>query len=815
MEDTEQGWGLYRLPDGSVQRTAEREAAAAVVATDLLLAAATKASEVLAAASLADLQRATARDLADRHRVIALQVVERHESTAELARQELARQEAAAAEDLALARASALQEVVSAELAAADALKEFESRLSTTGDVATARLLAAEELAAARQRTARTLADARKLADRQLAAAARLTASQVEAAEKVARAVQAKELASSQVQAAEELASSQVQAAEGLAAAHTNAAALLTAAALVAAQKLGDARDDGATELAAAAEQFRLVMDWAGVAACTVSAMGRFLRVNRAMCELLVRSPEELLASTLQEVTHPDDVEALTAQMSDLFAGQRGNFRTMCRYLTSDDRTVWGDLSISTVLNADGAVAFGIAQILDVTERMEHEADLLLMSTHDSLTGLANRAAMLDEADRALSAQGRSGRSTAVLVIDLDHFKSVNDQLGHTRGDEVLKAAAQRIESVIRGGDLAARPGGDEFVVVMRELEDPTDAIGAAGRLMEAFRLPFLVAGRELYTTASIGVTIATVAADGKPATDAGAMLREADAAMYAAKAAGRDRVSVYNEDLRALVSARLAVESDLRNALKLGQLAVWYQPEVDLRTGRVIAVEALLRWHHPDGTVWTADRFIHVAEDTGQILTIGAWVLRQACNQAAVWATARPDRPVTVRVNASALQLAEHGLLDEIDEILMSTGLDPTLLNIEITETALLRQTVTASENIAGINERGIGIAIDDFGTGYASLSYLLRYPINVLKIDRSFITDITTNRDNRAITAAIISLASALDMTITAEGVEHPDQAALLLEMGCPGAQGWLYSKAVLPDEVTLLLDHVYPPS
>jgi diguanylate cyclase (GGDEF)-like protein len=456
---------------------------------------------------------------------------------------------------------------------------------------------------------------------------------------------------------------------------------------------------------------------------------------------------------------------------------------------------------------ADGVIV-GVAGVaLDITERKAAIDALQVLATHDPLTGLANRVALLDEISRAVSAGRRSGRAAAVLMMDLDRFKDVNDTLGHAAGDDLLVAAAVRIEKVVRAGDLVARLGGDEFVVVMRDLDDPTEAVRAAGRLVEEFRAAFTPGGAELYATASVGVAIAT------DVGDAGDLLREADSAMYAAKAAGRDRVAVFNEDLRTAVTDRLAVEADLRHALARDQLAVWYQPEVDLATGSMIAVEALLRWHHPDGEVWTADRFVDVAEDTGLILDIGDWVLRQVCSQAASWAAARPDRPITVRVNASALQLAEAGLLDAIDGALSTSGLDPSILCVEITETALIRQTATARDNLDGIRQRGIGIAIDDFGTGYASLTYLRQYPIDILKIDRSFITHITRDDHDRRITAGIIALATTLGITVTAEGVEHPEQATLLRQMGCPGAQGWLYSKALPPEEVTALLDHTFP--
>jgi EAL domain-containing protein (putative c-di-GMP-specific phosphodiesterase class I) len=340
-------------------------------------------------------------------------------------------------------------------------------------------------------------------------------------------------------------------------------------------------------------------------------------------------------------------------------------------------------------------------------------------------------------------------------------------------------------------------------VVVMRDLTDAHEALRAAGRLVEAFRTPFMVGDRELFATASVGVAIAS------PTSLSGDLLREADTAMYAAKAEGRDRVSLFNEDLRTMAAARMSVEADLRHALNRGQLAVWYQPEVDLATGSVVALEALLRWHHADGDLRTADRFVDVAEETGLILDIGDWVLRQACAQAAAWASARPDHPVTVRVNVSALQLAETGLLEAIDDALATSGLRPDLLCVEITETALLRRTTTTAMNLAAIHARGISLAIDDFGTGFASLTYLHQYPVDVIKIDRSFVSDAADS----ALVAGIIALASTLEMAVTAEGVEHPEQAARLRQMGCPTAQGWLYSAAVPPEDVLPLLGHIYP--
>ncbi|MDQ1308696.1 MAG: two-component system, chemotaxis family, CheB/CheR fusion protein [Actinomycetota bacterium] len=459
------------------------------------------------------------------------------------------------------------------------------------------------------------------------------------------------------------------------------------------------------------------------------------------------------------------------------------------------------------VRDAAGVVVGLQGVAADITESKIASQELLRLATHDPLTGLANRSMMLDDIKRAISAGRRSGGSTAVLMADLDHFKNVNDTLGHRTGDALLVAAAVRIKSIVRAGDLVARLGGDEFVVVMRELETANEAVRTAQRLVDAFRNPFSLNESEMFATASIGVAIAGT---GAVAED---LVREADTAMYAAKSEGRDRVSVFNDDLRTAVTARLSIETGLRQAMKRGQLEVWYQPEVDLATGSITAVEALLRWRHPDGEVWTADRFIDVAEETGLIIDIGAWVLNQACAQGASWATALPDRTLTVRVNAAAVQLADIGMLPSLDEALAASGLDPALLCIEITESTLLRETATSSNNLRGIHQRGIALAIDDFGTGYASLTYLNTYPVDVLKIDRTFVADIAAPEHDDRLVAGIIALAQSLGICVTAEGVEQPEQAAHLRAMGCPSAQGWLYSKAVPADEIAPLLDHIYP--
>lgn len=453
--------------------------------------------------------------------------------------------------------------------------------------------------------------------------------------------------------------------------------------------------------------------------------------------------------------------------------------------------TSWGEASMSPQRGPDGQVGSVVATIRDVTRRHRAEEELLRLATHDSLTGLANRAAVADEVSRALQADERQGTVTGVLLIDLDRFKNVNDSLGHGMGDELLVAAASRMRACTRPGDLLARTGGDEFIVVMRSLGHADEAVEAARRLVEAFREPFLLHGRALYTTASVGV--ATAARDGAD------IVREADTAMYVAKAEGRDRVVPFTESLRGMVSARLSLETELRQAVDRDELEVWFQPEVDLATGAILGMEALTRWPHADGGIRGAEHFMDIAEDTGLIVTIGSSVLIRSCLEATAWQS--PGHPVTVRVNVSARQLSEPGLVDAVARVLERSALGPGLLSLEITESALISSTAQALSTITGLRALGVPVWLDDFGTRYASLTYLRDYPVDGLKIDRSFVTGIEHSVQDRALVAGIISLVRHLGVGVTAEGVETVGQAEVLRELECPSAQGFLFAEAMSP--------------
>lgn len=528
--------------------------------------------------------------------------------------------------------------------------------------------------------------------------------------------------------------------------------------------------------------------------------------VNGRVVELSGVPAEAWIGRSLDELGYPAQSLAYwRSHMQEVF--DTGVPQSMQYEVDNTEGHRWYEAVLSPEFGPDGSVAHLVSSNRDITERVLAENALLELATHDSLTGLANRIAVLDELGRGLQAARRTAGAIAVLMLDLDRFKYVNDSLGHEVGDHLLIAAAERIVSVVRGGDLIGRMGGDEFVVVMRDLENVTEAVRAARRLVESFRCAFTGPDGDLFSTASIGVTIS------RPESSPSDLLREADTAMYAAKGAGRDRFAVFNDDLRAAVGVRLEIEGDLRVAMERDQLALWFQPEIDISTGSVVAGEALLRWHHADGETWSAARFVGVAEETGLISDIGDWVFSRACAEAATWAPRQDGHPIIVRVNTSARQLAEVGLLDAVDSALLTSGLDPSRLCLEITETALLNETVIARDNLAGIHDRGVRVALDDFGTGYASLTYLHRYPIDVLKIDRSFIKGIQVDNKDYRLVGALIAMANHLQLSVTAEGVENQAQADCLSRLGCLSAQGYLYSPAVPPDEFRRLLFTNFP--
>jgi diguanylate cyclase (GGDEF)-like protein/PAS domain S-box-containing protein len=432
----------------------------------------------------------------------------------------------------------------------------------------------------------------------------------------------------------------------------------------------------------------------------------------------------------------------------------------------------------------------------DITERRNTEERIRYLAQHDELTGLANRASLQTALARAIEHARRHNRRVAVLFIDLDRFKIINDTLGHDAGDAVLKTVSARLRESLRGSDVIARQGGDEFVVLVEEFASETDLAGVARKVLETFAQPLHLGGQEFTLTASIG--IGTYPDDGR---DVQALLKAADIAMYRAKESGKNNFQFYSPQMNSHSFERLALEAALKRALERGELLLHYQPKLDLATGRIAGLEALIRWEHPDMGLVSPLRFIPIAEETGLIAPIGAWVLGEACRQVKAWEEAGLG-PFTIAVNASGRQFVRGALLEEVLAALHSTGLEPHLLELELTESTVMQNPERAAGVLSELAQLGVSLAIDDFGTGYSSLAYLKRFPVSTLKIDRSFVMDLPDDPDDAAITRAVIALARSLKLTVVAEGVETPRQLDFLSAHGCDLVQGFFVAKPMTAD-------------
>jgi len=447
-----------------------------------------------------------------------------------------------------------------------------------------------------------------------------------------------------------------------------------------------------------------------------------------------------------------------------------------------------------------------LANVLaDALERQAIEDAIRNRALHDPLTGLPNRVLFVDRLEHALARLGRQQSLCAILFLDLDHFKLVNDSLGHQVGDELLAAAAPRLKQALRSSDTVARFGGDEFGVLLEDIASERDAIETAERIAAIFARPFVLSGSEHFVTTSIGIALA------RGGEQADELIRDADAAMYRAKDRGRARYEVFDEGMRGRAIERLRVENDLRRALERGELRLEYQPVVSLRDFAIVGVEALLRWRHPERGEISPAEFIPIAEENGLIEPLGRWVLEQACRQAAQWYQARPDAaPITMSVNLSAVQVTRRSLPDVVASVLRSTGLDPACLSLEITETVMVRDADGLGEVLKALKALGVRLVLDDFGTGYSSLSYLTRLPLDVLKVDRSFVDGLGSEPRDTAITETIIAMSRALSLEVVAEGVETADHVRELSRLGCGMAQGFHFSRAVPAEEITRALEH-----
>ncbi|HEX7187645.1 MAG TPA: EAL domain-containing protein, partial [Actinomycetes bacterium] len=421
----------------------------------------------------------------------------------------------------------------------------------------------------------------------------------------------------------------------------------------------------------------------------------------------------------------------------------------------------------------------------------------------DDLTGLPNRVLFLDRLEHALLRARRSGATLAVVFVDVDEFKLVNDTLGHELGDALLQEVAGRLGRAVRESDSAARLGGDEFALLLENVE-PDDVVVCVERVLTVLREPLTIGGQRVLTRASIGVSVNT-AGDEQP----GGLLRKADMAMYQAKAQGKDRFVMYEATMQDRVRRRMELELDLHRALERGEFVLWYQPVVALGSEEVTGVEALVRWLDPLRGMVPPGEFIPLAEETGLMVPLGRWILQEACRQAAAWRGSLAGLgDVSLSVNISPRQLRDPGLVGDVSRALDSAGLPATALKLELTESALITDTDVILDRLAKLKALGVDLAIDDFGTGYSSLGYLRRFPVDELKIDKSFVDDLIASRSGASLAEVVVTLAATLGMRTVAEGVETREQAVLLREMGCAEAQGFLFHRPMPPEDVEAVL-------
>lgn len=435
-------------------------------------------------------------------------------------------------------------------------------------------------------------------------------------------------------------------------------------------------------------------------------------------------------------------------------------------------------------------------------ERKAYEVELHHQASHDALTGLPNRHLLGDRAAQCLAQAKKAGHGLAMLFLDLDRFKLINDSRGHSVGDALLEAVALRLQATVRDSDTVARFGGDEFVIMLPALAQSVDAANVAQKVVAAFTKPFAAGGQELHVTASVGLSI--YPEDGE---DSETLLKQADTAMYRAKERGGNRVQFYAREMGALAEERVALQNALCQALERQEFELHYQPQVDLTSGRVRGMEALVRWRRPNVGLVAPDRFISLAEETGLIVPLGEWVLRTACAQAALWQAAG-HRDLSMAVNLSARQFSQQDMAALVQEVLAETGLDARCLELELTESVLMKDPELVAQTLRRLKEIGVTLSLDDFGTGYSSLSYLKRFPVDVVKIDRAFVRDVTVSADDAALTRTIIAMARSLNMSTVAEGVETVGQLGFVIRNGCDAMQGHHFSRALSVEEMNALL-------
>jgi diguanylate cyclase (GGDEF)-like protein/PAS domain S-box-containing protein len=553
-------------------------------------------------------------------------------------------------------------------------------------------------------------------------------------------------------------------------------------------------------------ERAQVTLNSIGDAVLTTDLQGNVTYMNQVAETMTGWSHTDALGRPLSEVFHIVDGATRETAVNPARRAIEEN-RTVglaadCLLIRRDATESAIEDSAAPIHNRDGQVAGAVLVFHDVTESRVMALKMAHLAQHDFLTGLPNRVLLTERLSQAIGLAHRHHKQVALLFLDLDYFKNINDSLGHAIGDRLLQSVADRFAACVRATDTVSRQGGDEFVILLAEIEQPLDASQVADKLLAALALPHLIDGHELQISLSIGISV--YPDDG---ADADAVMKNADTAMYHAKASGRNNYQFFRADMNARAVRRLFVESSLRRALKQGEFVLYYQPQFDLASGEMTGTEALIRWQDPDIGLIQPLQFIAIAEESGLIVPIGRWVLREACTQVKAWLDAGLA-VVPVSVNISAAEFRHQGFLEGVALILEETGLDPGYLELELTESILMQDAETSSSVLDALKGMGVRLALDDFGTGYSSLSYLKRFPIDTLKIDQSFVRDIATDADDATIVGAVIGMGRNLKQRVIAEGVETYAQLAFLRDRQCNQGQGFRFSHPVSAEEFACLL-------
>jgi diguanylate cyclase (GGDEF)-like protein/PAS domain S-box-containing protein len=553
--------------------------------------------------------------------------------------------------------------------------------------------------------------------------------------------------------------------------------------------------------LSEAEEKYRVIFEDAVVGIFQATPDGRLLNVNRAFAVLHgYESPQQLLADMAAgpsrgRLIDPAQIEQWAKALDQYGAIRSAEVEVQCK----DGSRKWVLVNVRAERDMDGTVILHDGTVEDITKRKLAQQRADYLAYYDALTGLPNRVLLHERLNNAILGAARRGGIAALLFLDLDRFKNINDSLGHSVGDMLLQQVAERLKNEIRHADTVARVGGDEFLIVLTDVESLLELEAIAARIVNSAMGEFNIQGRLLSVTCSLGISV--YPAHGN---DAETLIKNADVAMYRAKEQGSNTHRFFTEEMNALVVERLELENSLRMAIDRDEFFLVYQPQINIASGSLTGVEALLRWRHPQRGLLMPEQFIRIAENSGLITGIGEWVLRTACVQMSRWC--KQGLPVVpVAVNVSALQFRQDGFVELIRAVLHETGLDPHYLELELTESLLLSNADVMFKVLQDLNAMGLKLVIDDFGTGYSSLSYLRQLPVAKIKIDRSFIRDVAVDLDDAAITTAIISMSKSLSLTVIAEGVEDEDQLSFLRDHACDACQGFYFSHPLTVEDVT----------